>query len=55
MLKRIQANYSVVDTSTINEIGYMPTLEEIQNPDKSWNELVKQKEFETSFRGKHKC
>jgi len=53
MLKRIQANYSVADTQTSNEIGFMPTVDEMQNPDKSWEEIVKLKEFETSFKGKH--
>ena len=53
MLKRIQANYSVADIGTNNEMAYMPTAEELQNPDKSWDDLVKQKEFEVSFKGKH--
>ena len=55
MLKRIQANYSLADNSINAEIGYMPTSDELNFPDMSWNELVKQMEFETSFTGKHQC
>ncbi len=41
MLKRIQAQYSVADNSTNDEIGYMPTADEILQPEKSWDDLVK--------------
>ena len=55
MLKRIQANYSTADMGTMDEIGYMPTAEELAGGGKTWGELVKQKEVEQSFRGKHQC
>lgn len=55
MLKRIQANYSTADMNTMDEIGYMPTAEELGGGGKTWAELVKQKEVEASFKGKHQC
>ena len=54
MLKRIQANYSTADMGTLDEIGYMPTAEELE-AGKTWGELVKQKEMEASFKGLHQC
>ena len=54
MLKRIQANYSTADMGTLDEIGYMPTAEELGGG-KTWGQLVKQREVEASFKGKHQC
>ena len=40
----------------MNEENYsMPTQDERENPGKSWEQVVKDRDFENSFKGQFKC
>lgn len=40
MLKRIQARYTTQhDLDHLNETGYRPSQDEIDNPNKSWKQI----------------
>ena len=53
MFKRIKQNYNVATIEETNQFGYMPSELEIQQPDKSLDDIQKQIEIEASFRGLH--
>ena len=52
MFKRIQQRFptSFEDIDVLNEEGYVPTQDEIDNPNKSWDQINKIKE-EYNFEG----
>lgn len=57
MLKRINQRFatkSALNMETLNEVGYMPTAEEIEHPDLNWSEL-KDLQEKYRFEGDYKC
>ena len=56
MLKRIQEQCTVKSVDELNAENYtMPTLDERENPGKTWDEVVEAREKELAFRGQYKC
>jgi hypothetical protein len=56
MLKRIKERFATTydDIDKLNEEGYMPTQDEIDNPDKSWEEIAELKRL-YQFEGDYHC
>ena len=56
MFKRIRARCTEKSVKEINAENYtMPTLDERENPGKSWKEVVKTRDLQNAFKGEFQC
>ena len=50
MLKRVQEKFTCADVETINQDNYvMPTQDERENPGKTWEQVVKERDIQNAF------
>ena len=52
MLKRIKETFTVATVEELNRENYsMPTIDERLNPGQAWEEVVKTRDIQNSFKG----
>ena len=55
MFKRIASTYNTASVAELNEINLTPLQEELDNPDKTIEQITSEKQAMNAFKGQYQC